>query len=173
LIEQVDIMNLGSGHVNTGWKGAAHVEQGVYFHGTLVPSKLSPGKQGQAQIDSGGVESINGVGQIHGKRFVAVEMAGLLDEEMSEVSINTPVTFTVGMGQGGPSNLGAKTHVVKLGLLGPQAGFNIPQTLSVGELREGHAEELFPAREVLDVAIAVVALDAELKFIFRDEIQEL
>jgi hypothetical protein len=36
-------------------------------------------------------------------------------------------------------------------------------------LREGHAEQLFPAREIFDVTIAVVSLDAELKFICRDK----
>src|SRR2546421_7434045 len=145
----------------------------MHFHGALVPPKLGPGEQGQAQIDGGRVESINGVGQIDGKRLVAVEIAGLLDEEMSEIRINTPVTFTVGVGQGGPSNLGAKTHMVKLGLLCPQANLNVTQAFAIGELREGHTEKLFPAREVLDVTVAVVSLDAELKFIFRDEIQKL
>ena len=92
---------------------------------------------------------------------------------MSEIGINTPVPFAVGVGQGGPSNGGVKTHVIKLGLLCPQASLNITQTLAIGELREGHAEKLLPAREVFDVTVAVVSIDTELKFILRDEIHEL
>jgi len=36
----------------------------------------------------------------------------------------------------------------------PKAGLNIPQTFSVGQLRECHAEKLIPTGEALDFVIA-------------------
>src|ERR1017187_6563877 len=70
----------------------------------LAATELRPGEQGQTQIDGGGVEGINGLGQVHGERLVAVEVAGHTDEHLGEVAIDAPVAKFVGIGERGARN---------------------------------------------------------------------
>jgi hypothetical protein len=63
--------------------------------------------------------------------------------------------------------------VIKLGLLGAQTSFDIAQAAAISKLRKHQAEELIPTREVLDVPIALVAIDANLKVVSRKKIQKL
>jgi hypothetical protein len=63
--------------------------------------------------------------------------------------------------------------MIKLGLLGPKTGFDIAETFAIGELRKGQTKELIPAREIFDVAIALVSIDANLKLVGGEEIHEL
>jgi len=63
--------------------------------------------------------------------------------------------------------------MVRLGLLGAQTGFNIAQAAAISELSEQQAKELIPTREILDVTIALVAIDANLKLVGGEEIQKL
>ena len=75
--------------------------------------------------------------------------------------------------QGIARNFAPEAHVIKLGLLGTQTGFDIAETFAIGELSEGQTKELIPAGEFFDVAIALVAIDANLKLVGREEIHEL
>ena len=63
--------------------------------------------------------------------------------------------------------------MIELGLLGAQTGFDIAKTFAIGELSKGQTKELIPAGEIFDVAIALVAIDANLKLVGREEIHEL
>jgi hypothetical protein len=55
--------------------------------------------------------------------------------------------------------------MIELGLLGTKTSFDITETFAVGELSKGQTKELIPAGEILDVAIALVAIDANLKLV--------
>ena len=63
--------------------------------------------------------------------------------------------------------------MIELRLLSAQTGFDVAQTGAIGELSESQTEELVPAREVFDITMTVVAIDAELKLIARDELHQL
>jgi hypothetical protein len=63
--------------------------------------------------------------------------------------------------------------VVKLGLLGAQTRFDIAQAATIGQLSEEQTKELIPTREVFDVTIALVTIDANLKLVSGKEIQKL
>jgi hypothetical protein len=63
--------------------------------------------------------------------------------------------------------------VIQLGLLGAQASFDIAKTFAVRELSKGQAKELIPTREIFDVAIALISIDANLKLVGRQTIHEL
>ena len=63
--------------------------------------------------------------------------------------------------------------MIKLGLLGTETGFDIAETFAVGELSKGQTKELIPAGEIFDVAIALVAIDTNLKLVGREEVHEL
>ena len=63
--------------------------------------------------------------------------------------------------------------MIKLGLLGTQTGFDIAETFAVGELSKGQTKELIPAREIFDVAIALISIDTNLKLVGREKVHEL
>jgi hypothetical protein len=63
--------------------------------------------------------------------------------------------------------------MVKFGGLGAKTSFDIAQAAAISELSEQQAKELVPTREVLHVTIAVVAIDANLELVGREEIQKL
>mgnify|MGYP001328468049 FL=1 len=118
-------------------------------------------------------KAIDGLGQLHAERFVAIEIAGGGNQDAGEVGVDAPVAMLVGVSQRVAGNLSPKTHVIQLGLLGAQTGFDIAKTFAVGELSKGQTQELIPAGEILDVAIAVVTIDAKLKLVGRKQVHQL
>jgi hypothetical protein len=82
------------------------------------------------------------------------------DQALSEVAVNAPVACGVGIGQGvARDQVAAQAHVIELGGLGAKARFDVAQTLSVSQLREGHAQVLVEAGEALDLVFACVTRD--------------
>ena len=67
----------------------------------------------------------------------------------------------------------SSSRVIQLGLLGAQAGLDIAKTFAVGELSKGQGKKLIPTRELLDVTIALVSIDANLKLVGREKFREL
>jgi hypothetical protein len=67
------------------------------------------------------------------------------------------------MGQSVARDLAANAEMIELALLRAQASFDIAQTLSIGELREGHAKKLIPARKSLEFVVALVTFDTTSK----------
>ncbi len=55
--------------------------------------------------------------------------------------------------------------MIELGLLGTKTSFDIAEAFAIGKLSKGQTEELIPAGEIFDVAIALVAIDANLKLV--------
>jgi hypothetical protein len=104
---------------------------------------------------------------------VAVEVAGDANQLLGKVGVNPPVASLVGVGEGGAGNSASEAHVIKFGLLGTQTGFDVAETGAIGELSESQTEELIPAREIFDVPIALLPIDAELKLVGRDELHDL
>jgi hypothetical protein len=145
----------------------------MQLDGALAATKLRPGKQRQTQVDGGGVEGVDGLGQFHSERFVAIEVARYADEYLGEVAIDSPVASLVGIGERGARNSTSETHVIELRLLSAQTGLDIAETGASGELSKNQTEELIPTRETLDVTVALVAIDAKLKLVARNELQEL
>ena len=172
-VEEIDVVHLRSGHINIGRNAAAQIQQGVNLDRTFVPAKLSPGKKGQAQIDGGGIEGVNGLVQVHGEGVVTIELARLSDEPLREIGIDAPVAMLVGVGERGARNPTAESHMIELGLLRPQTRFDVAQTFAISELSESEAEKLIPARKIFDVAMTLIAIDRELKLVGGDELHEL
>jgi hypothetical protein len=54
-----------------------------------------------------------------------------------------------------------------------QARFDVSETLAIGQLGEGHAEELIETEEVLDLAVAAVSADTRLEAAQRQEVHDL
>jgi hypothetical protein len=77
------------------------------------------------------------------------------------------------MRQGIARNLAPETPVIPLGLLGAQTGFDSAKTFAVGELSKGPRKKLIPAGTIFDLAMALAAINANLKLVDREQIHEL
>jgi hypothetical protein len=63
--------------------------------------------------------------------------------------------------------------MIKLGLHGPKTRFDIAQTLAIGQLSKGHAEELIEARKVSNVVFAPIPRNALVEFVSGKKAHQL
>jgi len=63
--------------------------------------------------------------------------------------------------------------MIELGLLSTKTSFDYRGGFAISELSKGQTEELIPAGEIFDVAIALVPIDANLKLVGGEEFHEL
>ena len=66
-------MSLAIRDVDECWDVAVRIEQGVHFDGGLMVSELRPRKQRQAEIDGGGIQSVQVLVEIHAAGISGVE----------------------------------------------------------------------------------------------------
>jgi hypothetical protein len=55
-------------------------------------------------------------------------------------------------------------------LIAPEAGLDVSEAFSIGELGKTHTKELIPAGKRFDFVVALVALDTFLKFVLGKEL---
>src|SRR4029434_10286190 len=72
-VEDVDIVQFAVGDVDEARDSAAQVEERVQFHRRFVFAKLGPRKQRQAQVDGGGIQGVDRLGEIHRKFGIRVQ----------------------------------------------------------------------------------------------------
>lgn len=96
-----------------------------------------------------------------------------MDQRVGEIGIDSPIAPLVGVRQCGASDRAAKTTVVKLAPLCSQAGFDIPQTVTVGQLSKCHGKKLIPARQSPYASVAVVSLHATTEVVVGDKLHDL
>lgn len=159
LVENVRIVQLAVVDVDKAGDIAAQVEQRVQLDRRLGRAKRSPRKYRQAQIDGGRIQRVDRLREIDAKRFVHVKRASYSDQALCEVGVDAPVANRIGIGQRIARHRTAKAHMVELGGLTAQTGFDIAQTLAIGQLRERHAQKLVETSEVFDLVLSVVASD--------------
>jgi len=172
-IQHVDLVGLAIGNMNEGRNVAAQIQQGMQLDGGLGGTKRRPWKQRQAQIDGGGIQGVDGVVQVDAKAVVAVEFARTTDEQRRQVRPDTPVAPLVGIGQRRAFDGRTKAQAVQLGLIRQQTDFDVPQTLAVGQLREGHGAELLGAAQTAHFEIATIPQHNARKAGPRNELHEL
>ncbi len=126
LIENVDLVHLAMCNDHNSWDAAAQVEQGVEFYRSLLLAKLGPGKKRQAQIDGGGIERVNRLGQLHAEAaVVGVERSRAGNQHLREVGVDAPIAHRVRMSQGVARDLTANAEMIELGLLRAQTSFDV------------------------------------------------
>jgi hypothetical protein len=134
------------------------------FDSRLVFAEPGPGKTRQTEVDGRGVESVNGLTQIDAKIVVGIQGSGDFDQHLSKVGIDFPGPVLVRVGQRAFGDLASDPHVIKFGVLGAQAYFDIAETLPIGELSKGHTQKLIEAGKISDSMIALILLNAFSKF---------
>ena len=163
VIEDVDLVQFAATDVNEGGDVAVQIEQGVQPDGRLGLLERRPRKHRQGQVDGGGVEGVDGVLQIDPERLVHIQSPGDADQALGKVGVDAPVAHRVGIGQGVARHRRAQAQMVELGALGAETGFDVAQTLAIGELRESHTQELVQTGERLDFVFASVPTYASAK----------
>ena len=143
------------------------------FDPTLAFAKSSPREERKTEIDGAGVEGIHRLPKLEAQLLFAVQLSGDGDEHLRKVGIDAPVSVLVGLGQGTARDLASDAGVIELGLKGPQTGLNISKTLSIGQLRESHAQELIQTRELAEPVIAPVTAHALVEFVSWQEVHQL
>jgi len=159
LIEDIHIVQLAVADMDEAGNVAAQVEQRMQLDRRFGRTKRSPRKYRQAQIDSSGIQRVNRLGKVDAKRFVHVKRASYSDQALCEVGIDAPVSNRIRVGQRVARYRTAKAHVVELGGLAAQTGFDVAQALAVGQLRERHTQKLVETSEVFDLVLSVVTSD--------------
>ncbi len=157
IVHHIDLVRLAVGDVNETGDVASQVQQRVQLDGGLGRAKRRPCKHRQAQVDGAGVERINRRVEFQTKRLRGVQGSRQANQVLGKVRIDLPRARCVRIGQRVARNrLTTKAHVIQPSGLGAQVDFDIAQGLAVGQLREGHGEELIQAREIFDLVFAPV-----------------
>ncbi len=145
LVEDVDLVNLAVGYDNHVGDTAPQIQKSVKLDRALVLSKDGPGKKRQTQIDGGGIQGIYSVIQIYPEGLADIKFSCLVDQDLGEVGVDSPVPHLIGIGQGISGDLPPYAHVIEFVLGAPETGLNISQAFPVGQLGKRHAEKLVPA----------------------------
>ena len=167
IVEEGHIRAFSLGNVHNRGNHAAQIQLRVQLHGGVTTTIARPREDGQTEIDDRGIERVDRVRQVDRQRLVDIEGARRPNETLREVGVDTPIAGLVGIRQRRSRDAGADARVIEPGLHRTQARFDITQTLAVGELREGHAQILIPAREPRRLVVAAVSRDARLEFARR------
>ena len=77
---------------------AAQVQLRMESDRVLPVLVACPGEERKAKVDRGGIKSIGSLGQLYGKVIGSVEISGGPDQDLSEVGVDMPVAFLVGIG---------------------------------------------------------------------------
>jgi len=146
-VEHVDFVHLAVGDMNKAGNIPAQIEQRVQLDGGLRRPERCPRKNRQAQIDRRRVERVNRFRQIHPEGFLGIQAARDTDQALGEARVDTPIAGRIGVGERVARDIAANPQVIELRRLRSKARLDISQALSVGQLREGHAQVLVQTRE--------------------------
>ena len=172
-IECVDIVQFPLGNVDETGNVAAEIDQRVQFDGAFTATKFRPGEEFQTEVDGRGIEGVNGFAEGGRERFVRVERSGPTDQDVGEVGEDAPIVNAVGIGERASRNVRAKAGVVAFFFDGMQAGFDVAKTFAVGELGEGHGQELIATGEPAMSAMVAVTTNARVEIVTRQVVHQL
>ncbi len=172
-IQNVDVVQFAIADVEKGRNVATQVQERVQFDGRLGRTKRSPRKYRQAQVDGAGIQSIDRVFEVDTKRLCGIKTTGDGNERLGKVRVDAPVAILVGIGQSTARNPALDAHVVELARLCAQAGFDVAQTVSIGQLSECHAEILVETGKALDLVRSAIARHATAKRGQRQMLRDL
>ena len=99
-VQDVDVMELAVGNVNECRDMTTEIEQRMKLDRRLGFAKMGPREQRQAQINGGGVQSIDRVGDVQSRVFIEVKPPCRMNETLSEIGVEAPVPPPIGVGQG-------------------------------------------------------------------------
>ena len=144
LIEDVDLVDLSVGYDDHRGNSAPQIKKGMQLDSALALSKDGPGEKRQTQVDGGSIQGIYCVLQFYPEVLADIQFSCLVDQDLCEIGVDSPVPHLVGIGQGISRDSPTYAHVIEFVLGSPKTGLNISQAFPVGQLGESHAEKLIP-----------------------------
>ena len=123
----------------------------MQLDGSFGLPELGPGKEFQAQVEHGRIETSDGVFET--ELMLGGDGLATLQEPVEELLHDAGVAFGVGIGQGRALH-GRQSQMIKLGLLSSQGGLDVAQAILAGGLGIEEHGELVPSREFLDVMVS-------------------
>jgi hypothetical protein len=96
-----------------------------------------------------------------------------LREQRRHLRVDAPVARFVGIGQRTATDPAAEAQVVELIGARGQTVFDVAQALAKGQLREGHAQKLIPAREGFELVMAPITLHTPAELLRMDPFDDL
>src|SRR3989442_2823198 len=172
-IEQCEIGRVSLGNVYEARYRAAKVEHGVQLHCRLIALEPRPRKKRQAHVDDGRVERVCRIRQFDAEAISRIELSCDVDEAQSEVLINAPVTFLVGIRERAACHAAPNAEVIQLRGVSSQTRFDIAQALAKRKLRKRHAQKLIEVRELERRISARISRYAPPKCMQRQVIHQL
>src|SRR6266536_260130 len=173
LVQHVDVMHLVIGNANKSWNIAAQVQQGVHLDGSFASPEPGPRRQRKTQIDGCRIQSIQALLQFDAHGLADIQSARGRNQPVGEVGEDTPVARFVGVCQRRACHLATESQVVQLALQRTQTGFDVAQTLAIGQLGEGHRQILIPTGEAAQPQVALITLDAATKLAVGEKADQL
>ena len=175
IVERRNIWTFSGRNLHNRRDGPSQIEERVQLDRGIAPPVMRPGKDGETEFDDRRVERVDSIGfrEIDVERVTGVQTARSVDQAVREIRVDAPVTSLVGVGQCRAGDAAAEAEVIETWLDGTQTGFDVAQTLTIGELGERHAQVLIPARESRRLVLPVIASNTLLKLEPRDMIHHL
>src|SRR5258708_7386098 len=111
-------------------------------------------------MDGWRIQCIQALLQIDTHGLSDIQSARGRNQPVGEVSEDAPVARFVGVRQRRARHLAPESQVIEVALQRTETGFDVAQTLPIGQLSEGHRQILIPAAEASHPQVALIALDA-------------
>lgn len=165
LIQEGDIVNLPMSDANHARNRASEIHRGMEFDSGFVLSKRGPRKEGETQVDRGGIQSVCRLGDLRLEVLARIQLSGHSNQHMRKVGVDAPIPYFVRIGQRASRNLAPDPCVIQLGLHGPQTYFDIAKTLLISQLSEGHAKELIETGKGPNPVFALIPTNTFVEFV--------
>jgi hypothetical protein len=169
LIQEGDIVNFPMSDADHTRNRASQIHLGMEFDSAFVLSKRGPRKEGETEVDRGGIQSVSRLGDFWFEGFARIQLSGYSDQHMSKVGVDAPIPFFVCIGQRASRNLAPDPCVIKLGLHGSQTYLDIAKTLLISQLSESHAKELIQTRKGSNPVFALIPTNTFVEFDFWEK----
>src|SRR5258708_10480831 len=111
-------------------------------------------------MDGWRIQCIQALLQIDTHGLSDIQSARGRSQPVGEVSEDAPVARFAGVRQRPARHLAPESQVIELALQRTQTGFDVAQTLPIGQLSEGHRQILIPAAEASHPHVALITFDA-------------
>ena len=172
VIHRIHVMDFCLRDMNVGRYLGHNIKQGVNLDASLSPSEGCPLEQAQAEVDGGGVESI----ELSIQDELPVKPLALrkIDHIAGELLEYPVIPVRIGVGNIAELDVSAaESEMVTLVLDGTDDADCLPEAVATGKLPEHHHKKLVPASESLHVPVASVLLDYSIKCSLGQKIYEL
>src|ERR1035438_5979792 len=102
----------------------------MHLHRSLLLPEMRPGKDGETEINGGGVQGVYGGIEIDAKRVGRIHRPGYMNQGLRKVGVDPPIAALIGIRQSRTRDAPAKSEMVKLLRHGREAGFYVTKTLA-------------------------------------------